>query len=178
MPGSPQFLARPIVLVGMMGAGKTSVGRALAERLGLPFADADEEIEREAGLSLPEIFDREGEAAFRWRERQEMRRLIAAAPSVIAAGGGAFLAAELREAVLDRCTAIWLKAEPELLAERLAGSHPRPLLEGKDARMELERLAAAREPAYACAHLHICARREPLAATVDRVLEALLGQSS
>ena len=113
-----------------MGAGKSTVGRRLAKRLGLPFVDADEEIEAAAGLSIAEIFERYGEAHFRDGERRVLARLIDGPPRVIATGGGAFMDAETRALILERCIAIWLDAEVETLAERVGRRGHRPLLKG------------------------------------------------
>ncbi len=173
-----QIVERPILLVGMPGAGKSSVGRLLAEHLGLPFVDADDEVEREAGLSISEIFARDGEAGFRVRERQVMLRLIDGSPSVIAAGGGAFLDQVVQAAALERCTTVWLQADPELLAARLARGQPRPLLNGRVSLPELKRLANEREDGYAGAHLHLESAQEPPSVTVARVVRALTGSVS
>jgi len=146
---------RPIVLVGLMGAGKSSLGRRLARRLGLPFVDSDEEIERAAGHSISEIFERFGEPSFRDGERRVIARLVEGAPKVIATGGGAFVDAETRRLILDRCLAIWLDADPELLAERVSRRDTRPLLKGKEPLPVLRDLAARRSPFYAEAHLRV-----------------------
>src|SRR4051812_41251659 len=115
----PQSPEKSIVLIGMMGAGKSTIGRRLAKRLGLPFADADEEIETAAGLSIADIFELYGEAHFRDGERRVLARLIEGPKGVIAAGGGAFMDAGTRALILARCTAIWLDVAPEILAERV-----------------------------------------------------------
>src|SRR5438309_5411928 len=164
---------RSIVLVGLMGAGKTTVGRRLAKRLGLPFVDSDEEIEKAADRTVPEIFQRFGEASFRDGERQVMRRLIDGPPKVIATGGGAFVDPETRALILERCIAIWLKAEAETLAERVSRRNDRPLLKDKDALATLRGLGAVRDPFYAEAHLHVCSRAAPHDRTVQRIVEAL-----
>lgn len=164
---------RSIVLVGLMGAGKTTVGRRLAKRLGLPFVDSDEEIEKAADQTIPEIFERFGEASFRDGERRVMRRLIDGAPKVIATGGGAFVDPETRALILEHCVAVWLKAEPEALAARVARRNDRPLLHGRDALATLRELGEARNPHYAEAHLHIPSRGGPHEKTVQRIVEAL-----
>ena len=156
----------------MMGAGKTSVGRVLAERLGLPFADSDVEIERETGLTIPCIFDRSGEAHFRELERRVMARLVAGPPGVIAGGGGAFADAETRALILERCIAVWVDADVETLAARVGGG-PRPLLRGRDPHEVLAGLAERRRDAYAAAPLKVSSARSP-AETAQAVLEALL----
>ena len=164
---------RSIVLVGLMGAGKSTIGRRLARRLGLPFVDSDEEIERAADQPIKEIFDRFGEAGFRDGERRVLRRLIAGAPKVIATGGGAFMDPESRALILDRCTAIWLDAEVETLAERAARRGHRPLLAGKDPLPFLRDLAELRNPVYAEAHLRVRSENGPHGRTVDRIVAAL-----
>lgn len=162
-----------IVLVGLMGVGKSTVGRRLARRIGLPFVDSDEEIERAADHEIKEIFDRFGEASFRDGERRVLRRLIAGDRKVIATGGGAFMDKETRALILDRCTAIWLEAEVEILAERVSRRGHRPLLVGRDPLPFLRDLAEARNPVYAEAHLRVRSGPGPHERTVERILEAL-----
>jgi shikimate kinase len=164
---------RSIVLVGLMGAGKTTVGRRLAKRLDLPFADSDEEIEKAADQKISEIFERFGEASFRDGERRVMRRLIVGAPKVIATGGGAFVDAETRALILEHCVAIWLQAEPETLAERVGRRANRPLLKDRDPLATLRDLGEKRNRFYAEAHLHICSRSAPHERTVQQIVEAL-----
>ncbi|MGZ8284477.1 MAG: shikimate kinase [Allosphingosinicella sp.] len=168
---------RSIALVGLMGVGKSTVGRRLARRLGLPFVDSDEEIERAADHEIKEIFDRFGEASFRDGERRVLRRLIAGAPKVIATGGGAFMDAETRALILDSCLAIWLEAEVETLAERVARRGHRPLLVGKDPLPFLRELAEVRNPVYAEAHLRVRSGTGPHERTVERILDALAEQA-
>jgi shikimate kinase len=139
----------------LMGAGKTTVGRRLAKRLGLPFLDSDEEIERAAGHSIAEIFDRFGEASFRDGERRVLRRLVGGPLKVIATGGGAFMDPETRALILDKAVAVWLQAEVETLAERAVRRGQRPLLRDKDPAEALRALAAVRDPVYAEAPLHV-----------------------
>ena len=163
---------RPIVLVGLMGAGKSTVGRRLARRLNLGFVDSDEEIEQSAGFGIAEIFERFDEAFFRDLERRTMARLVAGSPKVIAAGGGAFLDAGVRALVLERCLAIWIEARADILAQRLSGSDRRPLLKQGEPALALARLAEQRNPIYAEAHLAVdgeCAAAD----VVDRILDAL-----
>ncbi|HEX4736482.1 MAG TPA: shikimate kinase [Allosphingosinicella sp.] len=164
---------RSIVLVGLMGAGKTTVGRRLAKRLGLPFVDSDEEIVKAADQSIPEIFERFGEASFRDGERRVMRRLIDGSPKVIATGGGAFVDAETRALILEHCVAVWLKAEAETLAARVKRRDNRPLLKGKDPLATLRDLGDKRNPYYAEAHLHVPSRGGPHEKTVERIVAAL-----
>jgi shikimate kinase len=164
---------RPIVLVGLMGAGKTTVGKRLARRLDLPFVDADEEIERAADCSIGEIFDRFGEATFRDGERRVIARLIAGGPKVLAAGGGAFLNDETRALILRRCIAVWLDAGIETLAERVGRRDTRPLLRDKEPRAALGELAARRNPVYAEAHFRVSTEPVPHEEVVERIVAAL-----
>lgn len=173
MSDPPALAERSIVLVGLMGVGKSTVGRRLARRLGLPFVDSDEEIERAADHGISEIFDRFGEAGFRDGERRVLRRLIEGERKVIATGGGAFMDAGTRALILDRCVAIWLEAEIETLAERVARRGNRPLLAGKDPLSLLRELAEVRGPVYAEAHLRVRSETGPHERTVERIVEAL-----
>jgi shikimate kinase len=169
----PVRVDRPIVLVGLMGAGKSTVGRRLAKRLGLPFVDSDDEIERAADHSIPEIFDRFGEASFRDGERRVIRRLVAGPPAVLATGGGAFMEPETRALILERCIAIWLEAPPETLAGRVRRRDVRPLLRDKDPLSLLRELAEARNTVYAEAHLHVRSDDGPHDRAVERIVAAL-----
>jgi shikimate kinase len=164
---------RSIVLVGLMGAGKTTVGRRLAKRLRLPFVDSDEEIEKAADQKVADIFARFGEASFRDGERRVVRRLIEGPPKVIATGGGAFIDAETRALILERCIAVWLQAEPETLAERVKRRDDRPLLKDRDALTVLKDLGAARNEYYAQAHLHVSSKTAPHDRTVERIVAGL-----
>ncbi|QPH53938.1 shikimate kinase [Pontivivens ytuae] len=150
--------ARSIVLIGLMGAGKTSVGRRLAARLGLPFVDSDAEIEEAAGQSIPQIFETLGEPAFRDGERRVIARLLAGPPSVIATGGGAWMDAETRALVREGATSVWLKATVATLAGRVKDKPGRPLLHGKDVHAVLTQLAEQRYPVYAEADLTVQSR--------------------
>jgi shikimate kinase len=164
---------KPIVLVGLMGVGKSTVGRRLAARLGLPFADADAEIESAAGMSITEIFEKFGEAHFRDGERRVIARLIDGTPKVIATGGGAFINDDTRALILDQAVAVWLNANPEILADRVSRRDTRPLLRGKDPREVLTELARVRNPIYALAPIHVASNRAPHEATVGAILKAL-----
>ena len=164
---------RPIALIGLMGAGKSSIGRRLAARLGLPFIDSDDEIERAAGCSVAEIFERKGEAYFRDREERVIARLAQEAPRVIAIGGGAFLNERTRGRLLDHCIVIWLQAETSLLAKRVGRGDDRPLLRGQDVHAELARLAKLRDPVYAAAPITVRSEDVPQEQTVDRIIQAL-----
>jgi shikimate kinase len=173
MAKADQRHEKSIALIGLMGAGKSTVGRRLAKRIGLPFVDADGEIEAAAGLSVAEIFERHGEAHFRDGERRVLARLIEGPPRVIATGGGAFMDPETRALILERCIAIWLDAEIETLAERVGRRDHRPLLKGKDPLALLGGLAEVRNPVYAEAHLRIRGGAVPHEQMVDRILAAL-----
>ena len=165
--------ARPIVLVGLMGAGKTTVGRRLGARLGLPFVDADAEIERASGLSIAEIFERFGEAHFRDGERRVIARRLGGTPQVVATGGGAFVAPETRSLILATAIAVWLDADIATLAERVRRRDTRPLLRDRDPAEVLAELARVRNPLYAEAHIHISSKPTPHEATVRAIVAAL-----
>lgn len=169
----PEWRGKPIVLVGLMGAGKSTVGRRLSQRLGLPFVDADAEIEAAAGMTVSEIFERFGEPYFRDGERRVIARLIDGVPKVIATGGGAFINGDTRALILERTTAIWLNAEPRVLAERVRRRDTRPLLRGRDPQAVLSELAEARNPFYAMAPIHVPSYHAPHDATVNAILKAL-----
>ncbi len=170
----PALVGRSIVLVGMMGAGKTSIGRRLAARLGLPFRDADAEIELAAGCTVPELFARYGEREFRDGERRVIRRLLAGEPLVLATGGGAFMAEETRAAVRQEAVSVWLRCKLPTLLRRVAGRESRPLLSGGDPAEILQRLLDIRQPVYAEADLAVDCGDETPDATTSRVLGALL----
>lgn len=166
-------LVRPLVLIGLMGVGKSTVGRRLAARLHLPFVDADREIEAAAGLTIPDIFARFGEEGFRDGERRVIARLIDGTPKVIATGGGAFMNEQTRTLILARATAVWLDADIEVLVDRVRRRSDRPLLLDRDPRAVLTELAALRNPVYALAPIHIRSEPLPHDATVDTILKAL-----
>jgi shikimate kinase len=168
---------KSIVLVGLMGAGKSTIGRRLAKRLNIGFVDSDVEIERAADHTIPEIFDRFGEPSFRDGERRVIARLIEGAPKVIATGGGAFMNAATRALILERCLAIWLDADIETLAERVSRRDSRPLLRDKEPLGFLKELAAVRNPVYAEAHLHVRSQASPHERTVERILEAIASKA-
>jgi shikimate kinase len=178
MPQSPSAphrrIDRPIVLIGLMGVGKSTVGKRLAARLHLPFVDADHEIEEAAGLTIPEIFARFGEAEFRDGERRVIARLVDGSPKVIATGGGAFMQPDTRALILEKGIAIWLDADLDVLAERVSRREgSRPLLKDRNAREVLADLAAVRNPVYALAPIHILSEPLPHEAMVDIIMEAL-----
>jgi shikimate kinase len=164
---------RPIVLVGLMGVGKSTVGRRLATRLRLPFVDADTEIEAAAGMRIADIFDRFGEPYFRDGERRVIARLVDGRPKVIATGGGAFVNDDTRALILDSALAVWLNAEPAVLAERVRRRDTRPLLRGRDPLAVLSDLAAQRNPYYALAPVHVTSYDAPHDVTVNAILEAI-----
>lgn len=165
---------RAIVLVGMMGSGKSSVGRRLAGRLGLPFVDADTEIETAAHMTIPEIFAQRGEAEFREGERRVISRVLTTrAPLVLATGGGAFMNAETRERVKELGISVWLKAEPDVLMRRVRKRSNRPLLQTADPEATLRRMLAEREPVYALADITILSSDEPHEVVVGETIAAL-----
>ena len=171
----PETLAgRSIVLVGLMGAGKTSIGRRLAARLGLPFRDADAEIELAAGCTIPEVFARYGEPAFRDGERRVIRRLLACDPMVLAFGGGAFMDAETRAITRAEAVSVWLRCSLPTLVRRVAGRDNRPLLAGGDQEATLRRLMEVRHPIYAEADAIVDCGDEPPEYTTGQVLNGLL----
>ncbi|HYD45902.1 MAG TPA: shikimate kinase, partial [Phenylobacterium sp.] len=173
MSPSPPFPDRTIALVGLMGVGKSSVGRRLAAALGLPFRDADVAVEEAAGRSIPEIFEQFGEAAFRDGERRVIARLLEEPPHVLATGGGAFVNSETRALIKERALSVWLKADLALLARRVSRKDNRPLLVGKDPMAVLQEQAAARYPAYAEADIVVETGDTPHAQAVDAILAAL-----
>lgn len=163
---------RSLVLVGLMGAGKSAIGRRLAGRLDIPFVDADQEIEKAAGQTVKEIFAQHGEACFREGERRVIGRLLNAGPQVIATGGGAFMNAELRAEIGRKGVSIWLKADIDVLMERVSRRDSRPLLNAGDPRAIMESLMAQRYPVYAAADITVTSRDVPHEVIVDEILEA------
>lgn len=165
---------RPIVLVGMMGAGKSSVGRRLATRLGLDFVDADTEIESAAGMSIPDIFEQHGEADFRAGERRVIARLINEGPTrVIATGGGAFINEETRTLIKEKALSVWLKAEFDVLMQRVRRKADRPLLKTANPEQTMRDLLAARNPIYAEADLTVMTEHGPHQRVVGRIISAI-----
>ena len=172
--GRAAALHKTVVMVGMMGAGKTAVGRALAQRLGVPFLDSDAEIEHAANMSIPEIFERDGEAFFRDRESQVIGRLLKGAPCVLSTGGGAFLAEANRRMISERGVSVWLKADLSVLWNRVRHKDTRPLLRTADPRATLRALYEARVPLYSEADLCVISDGETaIEQMVDRVIAAL-----
>jgi shikimate kinase len=174
-PASIQDLPidRSIVLIGMMGAGKSAIGRRLARALGWPFTDADAAIEAAAGTTIANIFAEIGEAAFRQSERQVIARLLGGERQVLALGGGAFMDPATRELVRERAISIWLRADLDVLVRRTAKRGNRPLLAGGDPRAILEELLAKRAPVYAQADIVIDSGNGPINAVVARAFDAL-----
>ena len=166
-------LDRPVVLVGLMGVGKSTVGRRLARRLGLPFVDSDSAIEDAAGYTAAEIFERYGEQDFRDGERRLVARLIDGEVRVIATGGGAFVDPRTRQLLNERAITVWLDAPVEILAERTSKRDTRPLLRTADPKATLERLLELRRPAYAEAHIHVKSGDGAHKEVVDQILQAL-----
>jgi shikimate kinase len=166
-------LDRPIVLVGLMGAGKSTVGRRLARRLGLPFVDSDSEIEDAAGLSAAEVYERFGEKDFRDGERRLVARLMDGNVRVIATGGGAYVDPRTRELLNNRAITVWLDAPIEVLTERTLRRDTRPLLRNGDRQGTLERLSQERGPAYSEAHIHIKSGNGAHRDVVESIVEAL-----
>ncbi len=164
---------RSIVLVGMMGAGKSSVGRRLAARLGLPFVDADSEIEEAARMTIAEFFEKHGEPAFRAGEARVIARLLDGGPQVLATGGGAFMSAETRALIRRKGVSVWLNAEIETLLRRIKRRTDRPLLKGDDPAKRLRQLVSERYPVYAEADLTVLSRDEPHEAVVEEIVAAL-----
>jgi shikimate kinase len=175
--GAKSPLKKTVALVGMMGAGKTSIGRRLAARLEVPFADADHEIELAAGMTVPEIFAKYGEPEFRRLERSVIARLLHEPPYVLATGGGAYMDENTRAAMRELAFTIWLKAPVEILLGRVrkrqGADQNRPLLATDDMRGTLERLLQAREPVYATADMVLESADEPHGVLLDKIVAAL-----
>jgi shikimate kinase len=164
---------RPIVLVGMMGVGKSTIGRRLSARLRLPFVDADVEIEAAAGMSIPDIFETHGEPHFRDGEARVIARLIDNGPGVLSTGGGAFMREETRARIRAKAVSIWLKADAETIMRRVKRRVDRPLLQTADPAATVGRLIAEREPVYRQADLTIWSREVPHDKIVDECIDAL-----
>jgi shikimate kinase len=164
---------RPIVLVGLMGAGKTSIGRRLAEKMNLHFVDADHEIERAAGKSIPDIFAEHGETHFRDGERKVIARLLENGKQVLATGGGAFMNEDTRLAIKQHAISVWLKADLQLLLKRVGKRGGRPLLENNDPAEVLQSLIDKRYPVYAQADITVESADVQHAAMVNEVIHAL-----
>jgi shikimate kinase len=164
---------RSLVFVGMMGAGKTTLGRRVAARLELPFADLDHEIEKAAALTVAEIFTRHGEAHFRDGERRVVARLLGQGPQVLATGGGAFMNAETRAAIAAAAVSVWIEADPAVLFQRIRHKPTRPLLATPDPEGTLRRLVAERYPVYAQADVTVRSREASKDVMTEEILAAL-----
>jgi shikimate kinase len=164
---------RSVVLVGMMGAGKSTIGRRLSARLRLQFLDADAEIEAAAGMSIPDIFETHGEPHFRDGEARVIARLLDNGPAVIATGGGAFMREETRNRIRDKAVSIWLKADADVIMRRVKRRADRPLLQTEDPAATVSRLLEAREPVYQSADLTIWSRDVPHDRIVEECIDAL-----
>ena len=164
---------RSVVLVGMMGVGKSTIGRRLSARLRLPFVDADMEIEAAAGMSIPDIFETHGEPHFRDGEARVIARLIDNGPAVLATGGGAFMREETRNRIHDKAVSIWLKADADIIMRRVKRRADRPLLQTTDPAATVGRLIAEREPIYRQADLTVWSRDVPHEKIVDECIDAL-----
>ena len=167
---------RSVALIGMMGAGKSSIGRRLALRLGIPFVDADVEIEKAAGMTISDIFAVRGEAEFRAGEARVILRLLESGPQVLATGGGAFTNPDTRIAIGAKGISIWLKAEFDVLMKRIRRRHDRPLLKTDDPGATLRKLMEEREPVYALADLTVQSREVMHEKIVDEIVSALAGR--
>ncbi len=166
---------RSIVFVGLMGAGKTAIGRKVATVLSLPFVDSDHEIESVSRMTIPDLFERYGETEFRALEQRVILRVLENGPQILSTGGGAFMNAQTREAIAGHGVSVWLKAELDLLMDRVAKKQNRPLLKNPDPRAVLERLMGERYPVYATEDLTVPTRDERKEVIAAEVLEALCG---
>jgi shikimate kinase len=165
--------ARSVVLVGMMGAGKSSIGRRLAMRLNIPFVDADAEIEKAAGMSIPDIFATRGESDFRAGEARVIARLLDSGPQVLATGGGAFMNADTRAAIGAKGVSVWLSADFDTLMRRIKRRQDRPLLHTDDPAATLQKLIDSRYPVYGLADFTVQSREVPHEKIVDEIIAVL-----
>lgn len=170
---SPLSLPRTVALVGLMGAGKSAIGKRLAARLGLPFVDADDEIERAAGCTIAEFFERYGEQEFRAGERRVIGRLLEETPRVLSTGGGAYMDPETRALMKTRALTVWLRAELDVLFDRVKKRTHRPLLRQGDPKETLARLMQQRYPIYAEADIVVDSTAQPAERTTEQVLDAI-----
>ena len=173
MSPNPDLRERTIALVGLMGVGKSTIGRRLAGALGLPFRDADQEIEKAAGRSISDIFAERGEDEFRAGERRVITRLLEEGPHVLSTGGGAFMNPKTRALIKEKAISVWLKADLDVLVRRVSRKDTRPLLAGRDPREVLERLMVERYPVYALADIVVETDDRPAGAAVETIMEAL-----
>ena len=165
---------RPIVLIGIMGAGKTSIGKRLATRLDLPFTDADQEIEDAAGKTISEIFEEDGEDCFRDGERRVIARLLEGGAKVLSTGGGAFMNEETRNRIAAKGISVWLKADIDVLMERVMRRDTRPLLKNNNPRAVMERLIEERYPIYAFADITVVSRDVSHEVILNEIIAALI----
>jgi len=173
MTSDPAPSERTIALVGLMGVGKSTIGRRLAQTLELPFRDADQEIEAAAGRTIPEIFAERGEAEFRAGERRVIGRLLQEPRHVLATGGGAFMDEQTRTLMKEKAITVWLKADLDVLVRRVGRKNTRPLLTGKDTREVMQELMDKRYPIYAEADITIHTDDRPASAAVEAIVAAL-----
>ncbi len=178
MPAFSPLNRKTIALIGLMGVGKSSIGRRLASALAMPFTDADAEIEAAAGRSITDIFEEFGEAAFRAGERRVIARLLEAPPHVLATGGGAFDDEETRRLIADKAISVWLKADLAVLAKRVGRRDTRPLLAGKDPLAVLEAQAQARYESFAGADIIIETGETAHSVAVDAIIKALAARAA
>lgn len=164
---------RSIVFVGLMGAGKTAIGRRVAGELALPFMDSDQEIEAASRMTIPELFERYGETEFRALEQRVIARVLEAGPQVLSTGGGAFMNVQTREVIAAHGISVWLKADIDVLMERVSKKQNRPLLKTADPRATMEKLIAERYPVYATADVTVFTRDERKEVIAAEVIEAL-----
>ena len=164
---------RSVVFVGLMGAGKTAIGRKVAGMLGLPFTDSDHEIESVSRMTIPDLFERYGEAEFRSLEQRVIVRVLESGPQVLSTGGGAFMNAQTREAIEAYGLSVWLKADVDTLLDRVSKKQNRPLLKNADPRAVLERLMLERNPVYALADVTVATRDERKEVIAGEVIEAI-----
>jgi shikimate kinase len=164
---------RSIVFVGLMGAGKTAIGRKVAAALDLPFVDSDHEIETASRMGIPDLFERYGEAEFRALEQRVIARILENGPQVLSTGGGAFMNEQTRAAIAGHGVTVWLKADINVLMERVSKKHNRPLLKNPDPRAVMEQLMAERHPVYATADVTVLTRDERKEVIADEVIDAL-----
>ena len=170
---APLTVPRTVALVGLMGAGKSAIGKRLAVRLGLPFVDADDEIERAAGCTIAEFFERRGEAEFRAGERRVISRLLAGPPHVLSTGGGAYMDPDTRALMRERALTVWLRAELDVLYDRVKRRGHRPLLSKGDPKEILARLMNQRYPVYAEADVTVESTAQPADVMTEQVIDAL-----
>ncbi len=168
-----RLAGRSVVFVGLMGAGKTAIGRKVASMLGLPFIDSDHEIETASRMSIPELFERYGEAEFRALEQRVIQRILEGGAQVLSTGGGAYMNSQTRRTIAERAVAVWLRAELDVLMERVAKKQNRPLLKNADPRAVMQRLMDERYPVYAEADVTVLTRDEKKDVIATEVIDAL-----